>query len=533
MIEVKDLPKPADLYSVRRALISVFDKTGVVDFAAALHKRGVELISTGGTARALRDAGIPVRDVSDITGFPEILSGRVKTLHPSVHGGVLARRTDEADLEQLKSHGIPEIDLVVVNLYPFEQATAAADVAASVAVENIDIGGPTMVRAAAKNYFFVGVVTSPDDYRDIVAELERNDGKLSMNTRRVLAKKAFSHTAHYDAAICGYFERSSRNGAHDTASESLKLDLPLVQRTRYGENPHQTAALYGSTSEFYEQLHGKELSFNNLLDLSAALFLIDDFAEADPTVAILKHTNPCGVASADTLASAYAAAFATDRQSPFGGIVVVNRPLDIACAEAIDRVFTEIIIAPEFEDGVLEFLQQKKNRRLIRSLRRAGAGDSPDLRSVVGGILLQDRDRALASFEEQRDEFRTVTKRAPTDSEMLDLDFAWRVVKAVKSNAIVYARDRATLGIGAGQMSRIDSSEIAISKGKKSGLDFKGCVVASDAFFPFADGLVAAAEAGATAAIQPGGSMRDEEVIAAADTHGVAMVFTGRRHFRH
>ena len=533
MIEVKQLPKPKDLYPVRRALLSVFDKTGVVDFARQLHGRGVEIVSTGGTARALKEAGIPVSDVSDITGFPEILGGRVKTLHPNVHGGVLARRNDEEDLDQLASHGIPTIDLVAVNLYPFEQATASADVSAAVAVENIDIGGPTMLRAAAKNFFFVTVVTSPSDYEGILNELSERDGHLCMATRRALAQKAFQHTADYDSGIFQYFDRTNKNGTSGQFGNRLTVDLPLVQQTRYGENPHQAAALYGDPSPFYEKLHGKELSFNNLLDLGAALALIDEFYGADPTVAILKHTNPCGVATADTLAEAYAHAFATDRQSPFGGIVVVNRPLDVETAEAIDQVFTEIIIAPEFQDGVLEALKQKKNRRLIRSRARARTDLSPDIRSIIGGLLLQERDLPLESFSEQKDAYEVVTKRSPTESEWKDLDFAWRIVKAVKSNAIVYARSRATLGIGAGQMSRIDSSEIAISKGRKSGLHFGGCVVASDAFFPFADGLVAAAEAGAVAAIQPGGSVRDEEVIEAADNHGVAMVFTGRRHFRH
>ncbi|MDX1740137.1 MAG: bifunctional phosphoribosylaminoimidazolecarboxamide formyltransferase/IMP cyclohydrolase, partial [Rhodothermales bacterium] len=535
MIEAKQLSEPADLYPVRRALLSVYDKTGVADLAAGLHGRGIEIISTGGTARALKDAGVPVSDVSDITSFPEILGGRVKTLHPGIHGGLLARRNDEEDLEELANHGIPPIDLVVVNLYPFEQATASADVTDSVAIENIDIGGPTMVRAAAKNFFFVAVVTSPADYPGVLEELEDSDGKLCMSTRRALAKKAFDHTARYDSAITSYFGRSDgeAEGDADRLPSQLSVSLPLVQQTRYGENPHQAAALYGDPSSYYEKLHGKELSFNNLLDLGAALNLIDEFYEADPTVAIMKHTNPCGVASADSLAVAYTNAFATDRQSPFGGIVVVNRPLDLETAEAIDKVFTEIIIAPDFDEGVLPFLQQKKNRRLVRSRSRAQTDRQYDMRSIVGGVLVQERDGPIASFGDQSASYTVVTKRAPSDRELHDLDFAWRVVKSVKSNAIVYVKDRATLGIGAGQMSRIDSSEIAISKGRKSGLDFEGCVVASDAFFPFADGLLAAAEAGATAAIQPGGSVRDEEVIEAADKHEVAMVFTGRRHFRH
>jgi phosphoribosylaminoimidazolecarboxamide formyltransferase/IMP cyclohydrolase len=530
MIQVKDLPDPDDRYPVRRALLSVFDKTGLVDLARVLHGLGVELVSTGGSARTLAEAGLPVIAVSDLTGYPEILDGRVKTLHPAVHGGLLARRTDPGDLEQLRELGIGPIDLVVVNLYPFGQATSGQDTPDAVAVENIDIGGPTMLRSAAKNFFFVGVVTDPGDYAAVAAELGMHGGTLGLATRRELARKVFAHTAAYDAAITAWFDRTlPAPGPAPVVEVAAPLALPL----RYGENPHQQAGLYGDPGRFFEKLHGKELSFNNLLDLSAAISLIDEFQGADPTVAILKHTNPCGVATARSLGEAYAAAFATDRQSPFGGIVVVNRPLDRAAAEAIDAVFTELVIAPEFEDGVLEFLEQKKNRRLIRLLAPARADRGPDIRSVVGGLLVQDRDPALPDVRGLRDRLRVVTRRSPTDAEWLDLDFAWRVAKHVKSNAIVYVRGRATLGVGAGQMSRIDASEIAVRKGAKSGLDFSGSVVASDAFFPFADGLVEAARAGAVAAIQPGGSVRDDEVIAAADENDMAMVFTGFRHFRH
>ena len=533
MIHVKDLPPPEDRYPVRRALLSVFDKRGVEAFARRLHALGVELISTGGTARALRSAGLPVTDVSELTGYPEILGGRVKTLHPAVHGGLLARRTDPSDLRELDAHGIEPIDLVVVNLYPFAEAVARPDVTDAEAVEHIDIGGPTMIRAAAKNFFFVGAVTSPDDYDAVASEMEASNGALSMATRRALAHKAFAHTAAYDRAVADYFARTSAAAERAKMPETLSVSLPRAQMLRYGENPHQAAALYGDPGRFFEQLHGKALSFNNLLDLSAALLLIDEFRDEGPTCAILKHTNPCGVATADTLEAAYARAFATDRQSPFGGIVVVNRPLDRATAEAVNAVFTEIIIAPGFEEGVLDFLRKKKNRRLIRPVAPARADAAYDLRSVLGGVLAQERDPVLAPMREQRAHYRVVTERAPTEAEWRDLDFAWRVVKHVKSNAIVYARDGATLGIGAGQMSRIDASELAVMKGRKSGLDFTGSVIASDAFFPFADGLLAAAESGARAAIQPGGSIRDEEVIRAANEHGIAMVFTGKRHFRH
>lgn len=524
MIHVKDLPDPADRYSIRRALLSVFDKTGVVDLGKALHRHGVELISTGGTARALTQAGLPVTSVDSLTGYPEILGGRVKTLHPAVHGGLLSRRTDPEDQEELKAQGIEEIDLVVVNLYPFAEATAGEDVTDAIAIENIDIGGPTMIRAAAKNFFFVAVACSPSSYDGIVAEMDANSGTLSMATRRDLAASAFDHTAVYDTAVSAYFRG---------AAASFVIDAPLQQTLRYGENPHQQAGLFGDSSDLFEKLHGKDLSFNNLLDLSAALTIIDEFRYADATVAILKHTNPCGVGTSADLESAYHKAFSTDRQSPFGGIVVVNRKLDLATAEAIDNVFTEIIIAPEYGEGVLDFLMQKKNRRLVRMLKWASDDEGLDVRSVVGGLLVQDRDEVLPSSEDLKARCTVPTKRQPTEAEWKNLDFAWRVAKNVKSNAIVYAKDGQTIGVGAGQMSRIDASEIAVSKGRKSELDFDGCVVASDAFFPFADGLLEAAKSGATAAIQPGGSFRDEEVIAAADENGIAMVFTGNRHFRH
>lgn len=534
MIQEKNLPEPLDQYPIKRALLSVSDKTGLVDFAQRLHEMGVALLSTGGTAKAIQNAGIPVTEVADVTRFPEILNGRVKTLHPAIHGGLLARKNDSEDLATLKAHGMETIDLVVVNLYPFKAATSKADVTIGFAVENIDIGGPTMIRAAAKNFFSVGIVTSPDDYIAVADEMAQQASALSMKTRQRLAHKAFSHTASYDATITDFFAAQAPvNQGSAAAADTLSVRAPLVQSLRYGENPHQSAGLYGDHRSFFEKLHGKDLSFNNLIDLSAALFLIDEFKGEKPTCAILKHTNPCGVATHDTLVHAYEHAFATDRQSPFGGIVVVNRSLDRATAEAIDAIFTEIIIAPDFEEGVLDFLMQKKNRRLIRSLAPARTDNGQDIRSVIGGYLVQDRDVALPPFDTFKDSLQVVTERQPSAKEWRDLNFAWRVVKHVKSNAIVYARGESTLGIGAGQMSRIDSSEIAVQKGRKSELDFAESVVASDAFFPFADGLEEAAANGAIAAIQPGGSIRDDEVIEAANRHGMAMVFTGKRHFRH
>jgi phosphoribosylaminoimidazolecarboxamide formyltransferase/IMP cyclohydrolase len=475
-----------------------------------------------------------------------VLDGRVKTLHPAVHAGILARRNDPEDREALEANDYTPIDLVVGNLYPFEEAARAAqaadtDAGTALAMENVDIGGPTMLRAAAKNHAFVGVVTSPDAYGDVAAELEANDGALTMDTRQSLAQRAFAHTAAYDTAIAAYLAGEagaapSRNSGDDTdppLPDPYQTSLPRVQTLRYGENPHQEAALYGDPSPFYETLHGKALSFNNLLDLSAALALIDEFRDDAPTCAILKHTNPCGVATAETLETAWERAFATDRQSPFGGIVVVNRALDRATAEAIDAIFTEIIIAPAFEDGVLDLLTQKKNRRLVRHTADARTDTRLNVRSVLGGVLAQTTDPVFPEPSAQREHWAVATDRAPTNAEADDLDFAWRVAKHVKSNAIVYAKNRATLGIGAGQMSRVDASELAVMKAGKSELDLTGSVVASDAFFPFADGLEAAAEHGARAAIQPGGSIRDDDVIEAANAHDVAMVMTGRRHFRH
>lgn len=532
-------PSPSST-PVRRALLSVYDKTGLVAFGRRLHALGIELISTGGTAAALRESDIPVTEVAEVTGVPEVLEGRVKTLHPAVHAGLLARRDHPDDLEALEDHGYAPIDLVACNLYPFEEIVQQPGTTLETAMDHVDIGGPTMVRAAAKNHASVGIVTSPDSYDAVADELEHNEGRLTSATRRALAKQAFAHTAAYDQAIHRYLAHtdstpgdSSSTDDAEALPESYQVSLPRTQTLRYGENPHQEGALYGSLDRFYEKLHGKALSFNNLLDVSAALALIDEFREAPPTCAILKHTNPCGVATADALSTAWEQAFATDRQSPYGGIIVVNKALDRSTAEAIDEIFTEIIIAPEFESGVLDMLSENERRRLIRHKAAARDADRLDVRSVLGGLLVQSRDPVLPSAPEQQQRWTVPTARPPSEEEASDLDFAWRVVKHVKSNAIVYARNQSTLGIGAGQMSRIDASELAVQKANKSELDLTGSVVASDAFFPFADGLEAAAAEGARAAIQPGGSIRDDEVIEAADTHDVAMVFTGQRHFRH
>ncbi|GAB4243489.1 MAG: bifunctional phosphoribosylaminoimidazolecarboxamide formyltransferase/IMP cyclohydrolase [Candidatus Methylacidiphilales bacterium] len=509
---------------IRNALVSVSDKAGILSFAQFLAARGVNLISTGGTAKLLREAGVPVRDISEHTGFPEMMDGRVKTLHPKVHGGLLFIRGNPEHEAQAAAHGIEPIDLVIVNLYPFAEAIARPNCSREEAIENIDIGGPSMLRSAAKNHASVTVLVDPADYARVQAELEAQ-GETSPDTRRALAAKVFRHTAAYDARIAQYLTEAD-GGPSARLAESFTLAGDLVQPLRYGENPHQRAALYGEFPKHFRQLHGKELSFNNIIDIAAAAALIREFS--DPTLAILKHTNPCGVATAPTLRAAWEAAFATDRQAPFGGIIVVNQTLDQAVAEAIAEIFSEVIVAPDFTPEALELLRKKKNLRLIenRSLFPVGR---LDVRSVPGGFLVQEAD----DHPHQAEEWQVVTNRKPDAEELRSLAFAWRVVKHVKSNAIVYAGGTRTLGIGAGQMSRVDASRIAVWKAGEAGLDLKGSVIASDAFFPFADGIKAAAEAGATAAIQPGGSVRDAEVIEAADQAGMAMVFTGRRHFRH
>ena len=509
---------------IQRALLSVSDKSGLVEFAKFLAGRGVELISTGGTAKALRDAGVNVMELSDYTGFPEMMDGRVKTLHPKVHGGLLQRRDLATHRGQAEKHGIPTIDLVVVNLYPFEQTVARPDCTPELAIENIDIGGPSMLRSAAKNHEAVTVVVDPADYEPVQKEMEKN-GDTTPETRRKLAAKVFRHTAHYDHIISSYL---TRRVALDPLQETTGLLRKQAQPLRYGENPHQKAALYGGFLDSFRQLHGKELSYNNVLDLSAAAALIAEFREGEPTLAILKHTNPCGVGTGKKLVEAWNKALATDRQAPFGGIIATNQPLDGETAQAISEIFSEVILAPFFAREALQILQAKKNLRLIENHEKAGGGW--DYRSVRGdGLLVQESD----DRGDQEKDWKVVTKRQPTDAEMRAMRFGWKVVRHVKSNAIVYAAEDRTLGIGAGQMSRVDSSRIAVWKAGEAKLSLKSSAVASDAFFPFPDGLEAAAQAGATAAIQPGGSVKDTEVIAAADRLGVAMVFTGRRHFRH
>jgi phosphoribosylaminoimidazolecarboxamide formyltransferase/IMP cyclohydrolase len=515
----------------------VSDKSGLAELGAALAARGVELVSTGGTAKALREAGLAVKDVSELTGFPEMMDGRVKTLHPTVHGGILAVRDDPAHAASMAEHGIGAIDLLVVNLYPFE-ATVARGAARDEVVENIDIGGPSMVRSAAKNHAYVTIVTDPADYAGLLGELEARGGTTSLDFRKKMAAKAFAATAAYDAAISSWFAFADQGQAFP---ERLALALRKGEELRYGENPHQAVYLPQRVGAAgipqARQLQGKELSYNNYNDADAALELIAEFRDGPPAVAIIKHANPCGVAQASSLFDAYAAAFDCDRVSAFGGIVACNRPLDRATAEAITGIFTEVVIAPGADEAAQAIFAAKKNLRLLLvdelpDPRRPGLS----LKTITGGLLLQSRDNGELSEAD----LKVVTKRAPTEQELKDCLFAWKVAKHVKSNAIVYAKDGVTAGIGAGQMNRRDSSRIAAIRAREAAEEAGwptprtvGSAVASDAFFPFPDGLLAAAEAGATAVIQPGGAMGDDKVIAAADEAGLAMVFTGMRHFRH
>jgi phosphoribosylaminoimidazolecarboxamide formyltransferase/IMP cyclohydrolase len=511
------------------ALLSVSDKRGLAEFATSLVKQhGYTLLSTGGTAKLLAEKGLPVTEVSQHTGFPEIMEGRVKTLHPKIHGGLLCRRDKPDHLAQAQKNNIEMIDLVVVNLYPFEQTVAKPNVQLEEAIENIDIGGPSMLRSAAKNHEDVTVVCDPDDYAAVLAAM--GDKAKTHELRRKLALKVFQRTATYDAAIARYLEAQAAEPDLEAMSgfpATLTLSWKKAQSLRYGENPHQKAALYGTFHDHFSQLQGKELSYNNILDITAATYLIGEFER--PTVAILKHTNPCGVGSAESLIEAWDKAYATDKQAPFGGIIVVNQTLDGKLAAAIAEIFTEVIIAPRFSDEAMAIFSKKKNLRLMIAKGGIGADALQEIRSVVGGVLVQDRDRTLGNVNE----FKVVTKRQPTSEEWAAMMFGWKVGKHVKSNSIVYCRGEQTLGVGAGQMARVDSSRIAVWKAKEAGLDLRGSVVCSEALFPFADGLIAAAEAGATAAIQPGGAIRDPEVIAAADERGMAMVFTGSRHFKH
>lgn len=525
-----------DLTPVRRALISVSDKTGLIEFATGLSERGVELLSTGGTARTLRDAGLTVKDVSEVTGFPEMMDGRVKTLHPVVHGGLLALRDNDDHVASMAEHGIGAIDLVVVNLYPFEETVAKGAAYAEV-IENIDIGGPAMIRSAAKNHGFVNVVVDVEDYDALLAEMAANNGQTSYALRQRLAQTAYARTAAYDTAVSTWMAAQ----VGDTPRRR-SFSGQLAQTLRYGENPHQAAAFYTDGSArpgvaTATQHQGKELSYNNINDTDAAFELVSEFAGKDPACAIIKHANPCGVATGATLKEAYTRAFDCDRTSAFGGIVALNQPLDEATAREITGIFTEVVIAPGASDGALRIFEEKKNLRLLTTDGLADASAAATaVKQVSGGFLVQDKDVGRIN----RDDLKVVTKRQPTDQELSDMLFAWTVAKHVKSNAIIYVKDGATVGVGAGQMSRVDSTRIAARKAQDMaevmGLPApltQGSVGASDAFFPFADGLMAAAEAGATALIQPGGSMRDNEVIAAADEAGLAMVFTGMRHFRH
>ncbi|MCC7431355.1 bifunctional phosphoribosylaminoimidazolecarboxamide formyltransferase/IMP cyclohydrolase [bacterium] len=505
-----------------RALISVSDKEGIVEFAKELAKLNVEILSTGGTAKILRENGVVTKDVSDFTNFPEMLDGRVKTLHPKIHGGILAIRSNPEHLEQAAKNGIDFIDLVVVNLYPFEQTIKKTNVTFAEAIENIDIGGPTMLRSAAKNHEFVTVVVNPKDYAKVLGELKIN-GNTTPETRIELAKEVFNHTARYDSLIANFFNQKCEEGVPKQFNLSLKLESSL----RYGENPHQKAALYGNFFEVLQQQHGKELSFNNINDANAAVNLIREFEE--PTAAILKHTNPCGVGTGKTLFEAYTKAFSTDTKSPFGGVVVFNGTLDLETAKEVSKIFTELIIAPDFEKDAFEHLSKKKNVRILKLNFSAINPKELDLKRVANGILVQEND--LESDSEN--DWKVVTAKKPGENEMQGLKFAWKIVKHVKSNAIVYAENGRTLGIGAGQMSRVDSAKTGVSKAFDENHSLKGAVLASDAFFPFRDGVEEAAKQGITAIIQPGGSVKDDEVIQAANDYGIAMIFTGKRHFRH
>jgi phosphoribosylaminoimidazolecarboxamide formyltransferase/IMP cyclohydrolase len=517
---------------IKQALLSVSDKTGLVEFARGLAGFGVALISTGGTAKLLRDAGLKVTEVADHTGFPEMLDGRVKTLHPKVHGGILARRDVPGHMAALAKAGIPAIDLVVVNLYPFGATVARPGCTLAEAIENIDIGGPAMVRSAAKNYEHAAVVTDPSDYGPVLKEMTAAAGALGAVTRFRLAQKAFSHTAQYDGAISNYLTALEADGSHDRFPQRLNLQFERVQPMRYGENPHQEAAFYrdsrlapGSLAA-YRQLQGKELSYNNIADADAAWECAKSFD--DPACVIVKHANPCGVAVATSLTEAYRKAFATDPTSAFGGIIAFNRELDGAAAQAVAQQFVEVVIAPGVAPEAKQALAGKTNVRVLEIPLAPGANDY-DFKRVGGGLLVQTPDTATVSAVG----LKIVTRTKPTGAQVADLLFAWRVAKFVKSNAIVFCGGGQTLGVGAGQMSRVDSARIASIKAENAGLTLKGSVVASDAFFPFRDGVDVVARAGAIAVIQPGGSLRDEEVVAAADEHGIAMAFTGLRHFRH
>lgn len=515
---------------VRRALISVSDKNGIIEFAKTLHAQGVEILSTGGTAKLLIDNMIPVMEVSKHTGFPEIMDGRVKTLHPKIHGGILGRRGIDDGV--MKDNDIAPIDLVVVNLYPFEETVAKEDCSLDDAIENIDIGGPAMVRATAKNHAYVSIIVDPEDYQRVLEELHANDGIVSDATRFDLAVKAFEHTSNYDGMIANYLGRVKQDGSMDELPRTINLQFSKVQEMRYGENPHQKAAFYTEKEPTEacivtaKQLQGKELSFNNIGDTDAALECVKQFEE--PCCVIVKHANPCGVSVSDNILDAYNKAYSTDPESAFGGIIAFNRELDEETAKTIiERQFVEVIIAPSISGEAIEAVAEKKNVRLLECGQWQGTSPRLDFKRVNGGLLVQDADLLLLN------EMKVVSEQQPSEQEINDLLFSWKIAKFVKSNAIVYAKNNMTIGVGAGQMSRINSARIAGIKAEHAGLEVPGSVMASDAFFPFRDGIDAANEAGIAAVIQPGGSMRDDEVIAAANEHGMAMIFTGMRHFRH
>ena len=517
---------------IKQALISVSDKTGIVEFAKGLNRFGVAILSTGGTAKLLSQSGVKVTEVGDYTGFPEMLDGRVKTLHPKVHAGILARRDVPGHMQAMNQANIPTIDMVVVNLYPFRETIAKPGCTLEEAIENIDIGGPTMVRAAAKNHQHVAVVTDPADYRKLLAEMQSANGAIGLETRFRLAQKAFSHTAAYDGAISNYLTATNLEGEHVAFPSQINFSFNKVQDLRYGENPHQNAAFYrdlvsvpGSLSE-YQQIQGKELSYNNIADSDAAWECVKTFDQ--PACVIIKHANPCGVAVGKDALQAYKLAFATDPTSAFGGIIAFNRPVDGAAAAAVTQQFVEVVIAPGFSEDAKRILAQKVNIRVL-IVPIAEGTNNLDIKRVGGGMLVQMPDHLNVAASQ----LKVVTKKQPTLQQLDDLLFAWRVAKFVKSNAIVFAGNGQTLGVGAGQMSRVDSARIASIKAQNAGLNLQGSAVASDAFFPFRDGVDVVVQAGARAVIQPGGSMRDDEVITAADEHGIAMVFTGVRHFRH
>lgn len=522
----------SDQVKISRALISVSDKRGVVEFATALRKHNIEILSTGGTFRLLKENNIDVTEVSDYTGFPEMMDGRVKTLHPKIHGGILARRGQDDSV--MAEHDIQPIDMVVVNLYPFEKTVANPDCSLEDAVENIDIGGPTMVRAAAKNHQHVAIVVNPDRYSEIVETLDNNNASLNIQQRFDLAIQAYEHTAAYDGAIANYFGKKV-DGGSELFARTFNVQLHKKQELRYGENPHQQSAFYVESSideasiSTAKQLHGKELSYNNIADTDAALEAVKQFDQ--PACVIVKHANPCGVATANTILDAYELAFATDSESAFGGILAFNREFDVETANAIQQRghFVEVIIAPSVNDEALNITAQKKNIRVLTCGQWQTPAKAWDYKRVNGGLLVQDKDLGMITEAD----LKVVTKRQPTQAEIADLLFAWKVAKFVKSNAIIYAKNQQTIGVGAGQMSRVNSARIAAIKAEHAGLEVAGSVMASDAFFPFRDGIDNAASVGISCVIQPGGSMRDEEVIAAADEHGMAMVFTGMRHFRH